>query len=248
MMMIRLAPASIFSLLFSLALLLAAPSAEASREEAIQAWQMLSRDHWAVPVKVKNTNEKSRYPATVYGTVFEFQNLLWFYTSTGTQPLRISENQTEKYKENLLSVLRTIDRGFTSFTRLSVEEPTELEVEFASLKNGCVIESIFSLNELRHTGAPVLEARLLLYSSKNPTRSAGGGAPTGHAVLIYKTPEGVFYVDPPKIDETGQLKRFTDWDPFKMASEIESHYGKIEIEDAFFEPFDLPLTTVATSS
>lgn len=212
---------------------------------ALQAERMLSSEYWAQAVRIENTNKSSRYPQTVYGTVFEFQNTLWFYTTTGTQPLQASKNRTENYKNNLLPLLRTMERGFTSFTKLSGDHA--FESSYPSLKNGCVIESIFSLNELKQQGEPILQAKLLLYSSKNPRRSSGTRA-TGHCVLVYQTPSGMFYVDPPKIGVTGQLNRVRDWDPAEMAREIESHYGKIQIEDAFFEAFDLPMSTLAQSS
>lgn len=223
---------------------LALPSASAlNPKRALQAEAMLSPTHWAQAVMIENTNQKSRYPATVYGTVFEFQNLLWFYTKTGTQPLRQSANRVEEFKKDLLPLLQTMEPGFAAFSKLEEKPPTEL----ASLKNGCVVESIFSFNSRKEEGEPILEAKLLLYSSKNAKRSPGARYPTGHAVLVYKTPSGIFFVDPPKIDATGQFHEVAEWDPMKMAGEIESRYGVTEIETAFFEPFEMNVATLASS-
>jgi hypothetical protein len=223
---------------------LVSSTAIATPEKAMQAERMLSPHRWAQAVRIENTNEGSRYPETVYGTVFEFNDTLWFYTVTGSQQLRASKGRTDEYKDNLLPLLRTMERGFTSFTSLSSQ--SDEVAAFPSLKNGCVVESIFSLDELKQQGEPILQAKLLLYSSKNPTRSHAGRA-TGHAVLVYQTPSGIFYVDPPKIEVTGLMKKTREWDPKEMAREIESHYGKIVIEDAFFEEFALPVTHTAQS-
>lgn len=225
----------------------AGPIAVATPEKALQAEQMLRPTRWAQAVKIENTNPESRYPETVYGTVFEFNDVLWFYTVTGSQPLRVSKNRTDEYKENLLPLLRTMERGFTSFTKLTADEAVEPK-EYASLKNGCVVESIFSLREHARQGEPILQAKVLLYSSKNPTRTVGGARATGHAVLVYQTPSGFFYVDPPKLGVTGSMQQTKKWDPKEMAREIESHYGEITIEDAFFEEIDLPVTGLARSS
>lgn len=233
------------AVVFALAAFLPAFAA-ATPEGALQAEQMLSARHWAQAVKIENINEASRYPETVYGTVFEFQDLLWFYTTTGTQPLRASKDRLEEYKENLLPLLRTMEPGFVSFTELA--PATTFEDGYPSLANGCVIESIYSFNERKSEGEPILEARLLLYSSEQAHRTSGSRNTTGHAVLIYKTPAGFFYVDPPKIDATGQLTKAREWDPLAIAQEIESHYGKIEIKNAFFKPFDAPGTALAQSN
>lgn len=239
-----LALAAVF---FSLTILPGAMDAAAPTSGALQAEQMLGPHRWAQAVRIENSNESSRYPETVYGTVFEFNDTLWFYTSTGTQPLKASKDRTEDYKNNLLPLLRTMERGFTSFVKLSPDEAEAAGTDLPSLKNGCVVESIFRLDEIQQAGEPVLEANLLLYSSKN-TRRSGTDKATGHCVLVYQTPDGMFYIDPPKIDITGQLTRVRGWDPVDIAREIESHYGKIEIEDAFFEPFNLPVTALAQAS
>jgi hypothetical protein len=242
----RFIPFSVSIAILGVSLLLTPLSASTPTSVlALQAAQMLQAERWAQPVRIENTNQSSRYPETVYGTVFEFNDALWFYTATGTQPLKASKNRTDDFKEDLLPLLRTIERGFKSFVALSTSSEAA-PTDYPSLKNGCVIESIFSLDELKQNGEPILAAKLLLYTSKNQNRSSQR-RPTGHCVLIYQTPTGMFYIDPPKIDATGTLK-LSHWDAREIAAEIESRYGKIKIEDAFFEPFRLPTPQMARTS
>lgn len=236
---------SLFVTILAVGVWLTPVEAAVPADLALQAQQMLSPQRWAQAVRIENTNESSRYPETVYATVFEFNDTLWFYTGTGTQPIPRSKNRTADYKENLLPLLRTIDRGFTSFVRLPAR--SNEGAGYPSLKNGCVIESIYCLDELKQQGEAILQAKVLLYTSKNPTRSDSGRA-SGHAVLVYQTSAGMFYIDPPEISTTGQLRKVLEWDPVGIATEIESHYGDINIEQAFFEPFELPLSRLAQSS
>lgn len=215
------------------------PVLASSPQIALQAQQMLGQERWAVAVQIENTNKKSRYPETVYATIFEFENSLWFYTSSGTQPLVASKHRMNEFKENLLPLLRTVDRGFVSFERLNPLD--DRLTTFPQLPNGCVIESIYTMGGLKKTGTPVLAAKLLLYSSTKNTRRGTNGNATGHCVLIFQTPDGMFFVDPPELGVTGSIRKVQDWDPVQMASEIESAYGNISIEEAFFVPFQLPV-------
>jgi len=220
------------------------PVVASSPSIALQAQQMLGSDRWAVAVQIENINKQSRYPETVYATVFEFEDSLWFYTSSGTQPLVASRNRSGDFKENLLPLLRTVERGFTSFRRLNPLE--ERMAAFPQLPNGCVIESIYTMGGIKQSGQPILAAKLLLYSSTKNSRRGTNGNATGHCVLVFQTPEGLFFVDPPELGVTGIIRKVSDWDPVQMASEIESAYGNIKIEEAFFVPFQLPI--LASSS
>ena len=233
--------AAALSTLFSLSSQAAAQAS--SPEMALQAEKMLSEKWWAEAVQITTTNESSRYPATVYATVFEFDNSLWFYTATGTQALVASKNRTEEFKNNLLPLLRTIDRGFVSFQKLD-DSPADL-ASLTALPNGCVVESIYSFNSVQESGTPILAARLLLYSSSKNSRRGAQGNAVGHCVLIYETPQGMFFVDPPEIGVSGAIRKTLDWDPAQIAYEIESAYGKINIDEAFFVPFSTQPILVA---
>lgn len=221
----------------------AAALAHTTPEPALQAQEMLGDGIWSQVVKLRNENESSRYPDTLYATVFEFDEMLWLYTSTGTQPIRSSRNRVDDYRDNLLPLLKSIEHGFTSMRIVPAEETAG--ADFAQLKNGCVIESIFSLEELRRKGEDVENAQLLLYSATRNTRRNNGENPRGHAVLIFETPEGVFYVDPPKIDVVKQFENSVLWDPKNFAASIEAPYGEAEIQDAFFVPADMSELPVA---
>jgi hypothetical protein len=226
---------SLLAGLLALALFAASPAAaHTSPEPALQAQDMLGREIWSRVVKLENYNRHSRYPATVYATIFEFDDVLWFYTSSGTQPLSRSRNRVDQYKQNLLPLFRSIDRGFSSFEFVAggQDEPTGL----AQLENGCVIESIFTLGKLRASGTEVKKANLLLYSTTRNSRRSVGGSPAGHAVLVFETPEGRFFVDPPEIHVVKPLAETAQWDPSILAREIELPYGKMEIREAFFVP------------
>ncbi len=230
-----------FTAVFTLGSQAAVPAA--SPEMAIQAEQMLSANWWAEAIAIENTNKTSRYPETVYATVFEFDNSLWFYTATGTQPLVASKGRAEQYKNDLLPLLRTIDRGFVSFEFLNPS--TDESSALTALPNGCVVESIYSFGSVQQNGTPILAAKLLLYSSSKNSRRGAQGNAVGHCVLIYETPQGMFFVDPPEIGVSGEIRKTRDWDPVQLAHEIESPYGKINIDEAFFVPFSSQPVLVA---
>jgi hypothetical protein len=211
-------------------------SAHTAPEQAVQAHQMLGPGIWSRAVKLENRNGNSRYPSTLYATVFEFDNSLWFYTSTGTQPIVRSRNRVGQYRENLLPLLQTIERGFASVTLLPATGPALSD--FPKLENGCVIESIFTLEQLRRKGEAVEKAKLLLYSTTRNSRRGVGGNARGHAVLVFETPAGRFFVDPPEIHVVKPLPGAATWDPVQFATTIEAPYGKMEIREAFFVPVD----------
>src|SRR5699024_9178481 len=115
----------------------------------IQAHQMLGPEIWSQVVKLENRNDKSRYPSTLYATVFEFNDVLWFYTSTGTQPIERSRNRVDAYRNNLLPLLKNIERGFRSLSVLPSNKVVTTDIELPQLENGCVIESIYSFEQAR---------------------------------------------------------------------------------------------------
>lgn len=211
-------------------------AAHTAPEAALQAQEMLGQDIWSRVVKLENSNEKSRYPSTLYATVFEFDKVLWFYTSTGTQPIELSRNRVSNFQEDLLPLLKTIEDGFSSAT--IVPPGRRVSDDFPQLENGCVIESIFTIDQLRRQGEEVQKAQLLLYSTKGQNRLGASASPRGHAVLIFETPEGRFFVDPPEIEVVKPLETEGQWRPATFATAIESEYGEVEIGEAFFVPVD----------
>ena len=221
-------------------------SAHTTPEPALQAQEMLGEQVWSQVVHLTHDNPKSRYPKELYATVFEFDNVLWFYTSTGTQPIERSRNRTGRYRDNLLPLLRTIERNFELAEVLPASSslPEKAE-EIPSLKNGCVIESIYSMERMRAAGTEVKRANLLLYSTKRNSRRGVGGNAVGHAVLVYQTDGGVFVVDPPEIHKVRQVTGTERWEPELLAASIEAPYGKTEIREAFFVPVNRDAVSAA---
>jgi hypothetical protein len=175
--------------LFLLLLLPALPAAEASLASARQARQMLGPAGWACVLRIENTNPRSSYPAEVYATVFEFDNILWFYTETdGTRSLSRQLGRLAEDKADLQPLLKRIDPGFTRF-----EPVPDTGVQFASarshLPNGCFIDSVVALQESFDAGVPLTHAALLSYYT------TVNGRRRGHTVLVYETPDGCFFVD-----------------------------------------------------
>lgn len=222
----------------------AAAASRQSPDSILQAKQMLSPYRWAEAIRIENTNRNSRYPRRVYATVFELNDSLWFYTVTGTQELRRSRGQTAEFKNDLMPLLRSLERGFVSYDRLPQGESEMLD-SFPQLVNGCVIESVYTVESMAAQGESLVRAHILLYASTKNTRRGRNGNATGHAVLVYETPEGVFFIDPPDLSVVGTLSPRDEWDPVAMALEIEEPYGKIEIEEAFFVPFPVQRATLA---
>lgn len=215
---------------------------------ALQAQEMLGEGVWSRVVKLTHDNAKSRYPETLYATVFEFDNVLWFYTSTGTQPIERSRNRVDQYRGDLLPLLRTLERKFNGLTFLAPsQELAENPTEIPSLKNGCVIESIYTMEKLRTQGENLKRANLLLYSTTRNSRRGVSGNSVGHAVLVYETDEGFFVVDPPEIHVVRPLTETEGWEPEVLAATIESPYGKTKIQDAFLVPVYRTEVTTGTA-
>lgn len=223
-------------ILFSTA---AAPaSAHTTPESAHQAQGMLGPGIWSQVVEVENTAVGSRYPSPLYATVFEFDDVLWLYTGTGTQPLERSRDRVKRYRDHLLPLLQTVEPGFSS---VKILPPSGgVGEDLPQLVNGCVIESIYTLEQLRRKGEEIEKAKLLLYSTTRGHRRVGEGYPRGHAVLVFETLEGRFFVDPPEIKTVRQLKATEAWNPVEFAASIEEPYGAVEIGQAFFVPVGEP--------
>lgn len=169
--------------------LLAGSGAEASLSQARQAREMLGPDAWARVLRITNTNPRSPYPAEVYATVFEFNGILWFYTATdGTQSLSLHLGRLQHDKDNLQPLLVAIDPGFGRHEQVSASGP-RFAVTPPPLPKGCFVNSIAALRELLETDVPVTQAALLNYYFEI------GGRTKGHTVLVYATPDGVFFVD-----------------------------------------------------
>jgi len=169
--------------------LLAGSGAEASLPQARQAREMLGPDAWARVLRITNTNPRSPYPAEVYATVFEFNGILWFYTATdGTQSLSLHLGRLQRDKDDLQPLLAAIDPGFVRHEHLSDFGP-RFAVLPPPLPKGCFVNCLAALRELLESDAPVTQEALLNYYFET------GGRTYGHTVLVYATPDGVYFVD-----------------------------------------------------
>lgn len=228
----------VIRLTFAFSLLLgsvAAFGSSGSFESAVQARQMLGSDKWSQAIRIVNTNPESRYPSTVYATVFEYAGILWFYTdSEGTQPLYVSQRRIARHKANLQDLLRTIDVGFESYVSLPTAGSSVQT--YPKLKNGCVVESIYSFDLLRAESRPVNKAKLLLYTSRTVDGLVAKGDAAGHCVLVFETPEGRYFIDPSNLGTTGNLDANTAWNPVEIAQHIESAYSACIIQKAVTVP------------
>lgn len=163
----------------------------AGRGSAEQAQAMLGADTWSRVLRIKNDSPDARYGRDVFATVFEFNGMLWFYTDAdGTQSLSRFEGRLEADKADLGPLLRGIHAGFYAFKELPERRGEEPGQGYRKLRNGCFIESVHTLRQLREAGQLVLEARLFMVYRK------AGRDIVGHTSLVYSTPRGTFVWDP----------------------------------------------------
>jgi hypothetical protein len=172
-----------------LVLLFSGSLANASVDTARQARTELGAGIWARVLRIENTNSRSRYPAIVYATVFEFAGLLWFYTDTdGTQSFSLHRGRLDEEKADFRPLLRDIDPGFTAFEVLP-DSGLQFAVERRQLPNGCFIDSVAALQAHLARGERLKGAALLSYYIKV------AGQVHGHTVLAYEIPAGLVVID-----------------------------------------------------
>jgi|UniRef100_UPI004049449A hypothetical protein len=176
-------------LLFFVLPVLATAKPDPTLAAAHHARRMLGPDVWSKVLRIENTNPHSPYPVTVYATVFETGGILWFYNGmNGTQSLSLHHGRLAEEKQELASLLREIDPGFTRHEVLPLAV-----AEFARAKDelpaGCFIESVAALHDLLNRAVPIRHVRLLIYYL--PFQ----GRVRGHTVLTYETDTGTFAID-----------------------------------------------------
>lgn len=166
--------------------------ANPSLDHARQAAVMLGGETWSQVVKIKNERWSNGYPRTVFGLVFEFGGVLWFYSDlNGTRSLSRHLGETERDKADCLALVQNIDVGFTAAELVTEESawPTERPEQPGVLPFGCFIESVVALRERNTRGETLTAARLMSFYGE----TAEG--PFGHTVLTYETPAGAFVFD-----------------------------------------------------
>ncbi len=197
---------------------------------ALQAHQMLE-GVWSQAIELRNSDPHSDYPEIVYATVFEFEGTLWLYTNLGTQPVPGTRHQVARHRDNLLPLLQnTIEPGFETMRVLPPQ--SSLEAPYPELERGCVIEALYALAQLHRQGVGVRDAKLLFYSV--PRGSPRGIR--GHAILVFETAAGHFYINPPELDVIQPLAATLKEGAVEVASLVEAGSGTVEILEAFFLP------------
>lgn len=193
-----------------------ATAAHASLGAAWQARTELGPDVWSRVLRIENRNSHSSYPSVTYATVFEFADVLWFYTSTdGTQSLSLYRGRLARDKADLLPLLREIDPGFVAYT-----DQSDYGLVFARarrpLANGCFIDSIGAWRAGLERGEPWTRAALLSYYVR-----LGDGV-RGHTVLAVETPDGLLAIDPSIDMDPSHLRRVSlRTDPLKVARRLQ---------------------------
>jgi hypothetical protein len=204
-------------LLFRCLLLLLAilSPAEASLRTAWQARRELGPGIWSRVLRIENHNRHSRYPTVVYATVFEFADLLWFYTDTdGTQSFSLHHGLLEQEKADFAPLLRAIDAGFERFEE--IDAAPEFAGRSAALPNGCFVDSIAALNGVLSRDERVGRAALLSFYAER------GGSRVGHTVLAYETARGLFVIDPARRERPAAVARGSlAGDPLQLARQLE---------------------------
>ena len=162
---------------------------------------MLGEETWSRVIEVENTNEKGFYPKRFHAVVFELGGILWFYAAAdGTQSFSLHKNNLAREKADFAPLLRAIDPGFIAHRILPEDELSRVAADrVRSIPNGCFVESYASLRERAASGELILNARLMSVYPK--------GQRSGHTVLTYETPKGVFVLDPDGTGEPILVKR-----------------------------------------
>ncbi len=205
---------------------------------------LLGPGFWSCVIRVTNTGERSRYPATVYALVFEEAGLLWFYTDTdGTQSLTLHPDRLTEEKADFGPLLREIEPGFAAYEILPTENgllATRVPIRVGwALPNGCFVESLAALNERVLQGEQIERARLLNCYVDTPAGRRG------HTVLTYETSRGLFLLDPGRSPEPRPMPRAWADNPMALAGAALQGF---RVARARWVPTALPLAATAMVS
>lgn len=174
------------SLLLTVCSLQAVPALDHARH----ARNLIGSDIWSRVLKIENRSRHPVYPETTYALAFEFNGILWLYTSyDGTQSLSLHRGMLETEKSDLRPLLAAVIPGLSRFSVVSdSEDPTPAGLSPEQLPNGCFVRSLAALRQ-RVGREWVRHAALLCYYY-------GPRGRQGHTVLTYQDSTGLWVWDP----------------------------------------------------
>lgn len=169
--------------------------------------RLLGPGAWAKVVRIDNEGERGLevrrpYPATVYGVIFEFGGILWFYCdSAGTQSLSTRRGAIASDKADPGPLFRAISVHFRSWAW--VEEPGLIASRLGrgTPPNACFVECIALLRQRTESGREARAPTLLTYYI-----STAYGL-LGHTVLVFGAGDGLAAVDPDRPSTTVRIPR-----------------------------------------
>jgi len=173
-------------LLLACSLNLAVAGAPPGLRSAQHAQALLGPETWTKVLRIQNDNRASVYGRTVYALVFEFADILWFYTDAdGTQSFSLYRNRLEQEKSDFAPGLRAIDPGFKRFQEIETEWVAAPQ---GQLPNGCFIDSIVAGRAILAAHRNITGAHLLLVYA--------AGVRAGHCIFAFETADGCYAMDP----------------------------------------------------
>lgn len=185
-----------------------------SLDHAAKARAMIGEETWSRVIEVENTSGNGFYPKRFHALVFELGGILWFYADAeGTQSFSLHKNNLAREKADFAPLLRAIDPGFVAHRILTEDELSRVAAAgVKSIPNGCFVESYASLRGRMDGGELILNARLMSVYPR--------GRRSGHTVLTYETPSGMFVLDPDGTGEPVSVKRRHAKDPLAIARRL----------------------------
>ena len=206
-----------FYFLLGLALLASLLRAATPLDNTRRAQALLGEGVWSQVIEIENAAAGARYPAVVQALLFEFADILWFYTDAdGTQSFSIHRNNLAAEKADFAPLLREIEPSFGRWTILPSLPPVDaVPAETAPLKNGCFIESVAALRVRVAEGRPVRAPRLLSYYINDRTGRIG------HTVLAYEAEGRVEIFDPGRPEARFSFPLRAAREPIALARALE---------------------------
>ncbi|MFO1447094.1 MAG: hypothetical protein U1F61_02860 [Opitutaceae bacterium] len=210
-------------------------SAQSTLDHVRRAQDLLGSTTWSRAVVISNSKPGPIYPARVHALVFELNHMLWIYLPyEGTQSLSTHAGAVEADQGRLPELLQALHSGFTSVA--DAPAPTVGETPMSgSPRNGCFIESLAAAHLRLARGEPLLKAGILLFYAQR------GASISGHAVLAYATPAGVF-VDDPQRNLFTEIKGVWNDDAMVLAK---SHQPRLK--SSLLKARLVPVSTVSSA-